>query len=445
MHDLIAAFERQLDELLARTGCQRLLIAVSGGRDSSVLLALAARACPSRGLVLSAFHIDHGLQVASGAWAEHCIAQAAALGVNCTVHRLTAGPPSGDSVEAWARSARYAALQAATDNTTCVLTAHHADDQMETVVQRLLGGAGPHGLAGIRPLRRFGAGYLARPLLDCRRAQLAAYASEMGIVWVEDPSNQDPRYTRNRLRRAVMPIVESAADGAAVNLLRVAELQHAVAGLLDSLADSVLDRGGLPAHQLVAEDVLAADSRLRPYIVKRWLARASVTQLGRHLLHTLLHSLLEAREDAAPVVRIGRLEVRRYRGIAYLLTAAQPELPATAVAWSGETPLEFGWGRLRLLPSIDGGLNAGLLGCGLLSVRFRGGGERCRPSTRRHAQTLKKLFQEWGVPPWERSSIPLLYCGESLAAVGSLCVCAPLAVPSGVPALRLSWERSSRR
>lgn len=443
MHPLVTEFERRLDAIRAATGCRRLLVALSGGLDSTVLLALAARVCPGRGLALAALHIDHGLQHASAAWARQCVLAADALGVECTVVRLATGPRPGDSVEDWARGARYAAIEMRLDAETCVLTAHHADDQMETVVQRMLSGAGPHGLSAIRPVRRLGAGFLARPLLGCRRSALSGFATEAGLTWIEDPSNRDTRYTRNHLRSAVMPLLESVAPGSAANLARVAELQQEVAGLLDSLCDEVLDRAGLPPQQLATAGVLAADRRLRPYLIKRWLARADAPRPGHRQLHELLHGVLEAREDAAPLLAFGGVEIRRYRGIAHLMRPRQRGVPREPIAWSPETVLALPWGQLRLVQSQVGGLDASRIHAGALSVRFRAGGERCHPVTRRHAQDLKKLFQEWGVPPWERATVPLLYCDDELAAVGELCICVPFAVPPGVPAYVLAWTPGS--
>ncbi|MEQ8660172.1 MAG: tRNA lysidine(34) synthetase TilS, partial [Gammaproteobacteria bacterium] len=149
-----------LSRLRGACGASRLLVAWSGGLDSTVLLHLACAHARADGLAIAAVHVDHGLAAESTAWAAHCVRYAARLGVPCTTRRLAASPPAGASIEAWAREQRYAALAGQSDAATLVLTAHHRDDQRETVLQRVLEGAGPHGLAGMRELRRLGAGHL---------------------------------------------------------------------------------------------------------------------------------------------------------------------------------------------------------------------------------------------------------------------------------------------
>jgi len=211
-----------------------MLVAYSGGLDSSVLLHAAARVFGADALV--AVHVHHGLQPQADAWAQHCADQARALEVDCVCRRVravhgaadgAAEPAStGDGLEAWARRRRYAALEAVARarGAVAVLTAHHADDQVETVLMRIARGTGADGLTAMRAERPLSRGLpgvvLARPLLSLPRAVVRDYARDHGLRWVEDPSNRDPRMLRNAVRTQVLPALDAVAPAFRTHLLR---------------------------------------------------------------------------------------------------------------------------------------------------------------------------------------------------------------------------------
>jgi len=400
-------------------------VALSGGLDSSVLLDLGCRYARRADLDIGALHVDHGLAPDSAQWAAHCEALAARLDVPCVVRRLAGRPPAGASVEAWAREQRYAELAAMAGTDTLVVTAHHRGDQCETVLQRVLEGAGPHGLGGIRGLRRLGEGYLGRPLLDIEREALRAYAGMAGLSWIEDASNQDRRFRRNRLRHDVLPVLEAAVPGARSGLLRLAAIQADVATGLDRFADGLLAASARPPHRIALATLGAAGQEWAPFVLRRALARAGCAQPGRRQLGEILASACGARPDANPVVRWGAHAVRRYRDELFVTPAVLPMIPAGPVSWRFERPLELAGGSLVLRPGHRHALDVACLGDSgaVLCVDFRRGGETCRPHGSAHHRPLKQLFQEWGVPPWERTRTPLLYVDGVLAAVVGYCVC----------------------
>ena len=426
---LVAQAEAALAALIARSGARRLLVALSGGLDSSVLLDLAGRYARRANLDIDALHVDHGLARDSAQWADHCAVIAARLGVACAVHRLYSRPPAGASIEAWAREQRYAALAAVTRHDTLVVTAHHRDDQRETVLQRVLEGAGPHGLVGIRDLRRLGEGHLGRPLLDIERAALHAHAESTGLSWVEDASNQDWRFRRNRLRHEVLPRLEAAVPGARSGLLRLAAIQADVASGLDRFADGLLATSANPPHRIAIDTLGAAGPEWAPFVLRRALARAGCAQPGRRPLEAILGSVCGARRDANPVVRWGGHAVRRYRDELFVTPAALPPVPTAPVTWRAAQPLELTAGTLALRRGRGHALDTTWFDRSratrdaALTVDFRRGGEVCRPHGSAHRRPLKHLFQEWGVPPWERARTPLLYIDGELAAVVGYCVC----------------------
>ncbi|RMF96675.1 MAG: tRNA lysidine(34) synthetase TilS [Gammaproteobacteria bacterium] len=414
-----------------------LCIAWSGGRDSTVLLHAAAAVAGDR--PLRALHVDHGLQPEAAGWARHCEEVAAELGVDLRLRsvRVAAADPAGR--EAAARRARYRAFAEELGAGEALLTAHHLDDQHETVLLRLLRGAGPDGLAGIRELSRFGRGWLLRPLLGCSRRCLADYAAAAGLRWIEDPSNADLGPDRNYLRHEVIPRLRARWPSAAQTAARAAGFCAEATALLDCWADgqlATLARGdSLSLHGLAALE--EPQQRL---LLRRFLRARGVRPPGEARLRDALRQFVGARPDAAPVLDWADGQLRRYRGRVYLLRERPGAVPAPS-DWDGRRPLELGGlaGTLALRAAPAGGLDRRWLDGGL-QVRFRRGGERIRPAGARQHRRLKSLLQEVGVLPWMRARLPLLYAGEQLLAVAGLWLAADALAPPGEAGFAPDWR-----
>lgn len=412
-------------------------VAFSGGRDSTVLLHAAAMLRERRSLPLRALHVDHGLQASSAGWARACVATAALLGVECEVVTVRVGDVRGRGVEAAAREARYAALRGRLRPGEWLLTAHHADDQAETVLRHLLRGSGVAGAAGIPARAPFGSGQLCRPLLDVPGSAVAAYASGVlaagGIHWIDDPMNADPDLDRSFLRHEVMPVLRRRFPAAAGALARSAGLAAEAAGLLDVLARQ--DAAAAVAGERVAVAALRALDEPRQRNLLRWLVRERgwATPPERRL-RTGLAQLLSAAPGRQPVLRWGVHEIRRYRDHLHLLEHAvgDPAPAEEATAWDGaRVDLGAPRGVLALVPGREEGpaLSAAAVAAGL-AIAFRSGGERVRPEADRHHRTLKYLFQSLGVVPWMRGQVPLVLAAGRLAAVADLWVADWAAAPA---------------
>ncbi len=406
---------------------RRYLVGYSGGVDSHVLLHALARLRDQVGLPeLLAVHVDHALHPAASEWARHCRRVCEALGVSITSVTVDARPAAGEAPEAAARRARYEALRALMRPDEILLTAHHRDDQAETVLLQLLRGAGPAGLAAMPSLSSFTPGWHARPLLDVERSALLRYAEEQRLQWIDDPSNEDPRFDRNYLRHAVMPILRARWPSLSDTLARVSRHQAQAAALLRELATEDLNRLEGSRVDALSVAALARLSEARQKnAIREWLRRRRLALPSEVQLDRLLEDVIGAREDAEPLMRWEGVEVRRYRDDVFAMPPLAPHDPGAVIAWDARAPLT--------LPQLGRRLDlADLQSLGLdpatlkepLTVRFRQGGERCRPLGYRDTRELKKLFQEAGVPPWERDRVPLVYCGERLVAVVGYWACA---------------------
>lgn len=432
----------RLREALARLPrSARYLVAYSGGPDSHALLhALAQPGALPPGAALAALHVNHGLQPRAEAWARHCAAVCGGLGVALQVLRVAADPAPGESPEAAARRARYAALGARLAAGEVLLTAHHRDDQAETVLLQLLRGAGPRGRAGMPRCRRLGAGWLGRPLLGTPRAALRAYLRARGLQAVEDPSNADPRYDRSFLRAEILPRLRRRWPAVERTLARAGAREARIEALLQDVAEADLAAARGPAPSTLRCEALRAlpPERCRN-VLRAWLRGLGLAVPGAAPLERVLLDVLPARRDARPRVRWHGAEVRRHRELLHAMPPPAPHDPARVLAWDLQAPLALPGGCLRVHPARGAGL---ALRCceARAEIRFRRGGERCRPAGSAHTRTLKRLLQEAEVPPWRRERLPLLYLDGRLAAVADLWVCAPFAAAPGEPGRVLEWR-----
>lgn len=394
-------------------GAARINVALSGGLDSSVALRAFAYLEPVTRL--RALHVDHGLHADSAAWRAHSERLAAVCGIEFAARRIDVARDDPRGLEAAARAARYEALGAWLDPGDVLVTAHHADDQLETLLMRLVRGTGVRGLGGIAELAAFRGGWLARPFLGFTRAELAAQAQVWGLVPAHDPSNADPRFDRNFVRADVARPLKDRWPGAPRTAVRLARHMRDAEQNLEALA--ALDVGeGAPVPRARLRGLVPARQRN----ALRWLVRRhGLPEPDARQLETLRQSLDVTRADAAVLVAWPGAEARVYDDRLYL------QAPIAAAGESAELHLGETWrggalGELSFEPAdAAAGLPDAWVRTGL-EIRFRVGGERFRPLDRAHARPLKQWFQEARIVPWMRDKIPLIYRDGKLVAVADL-------------------------
>ena len=395
--------------VLASAGLRgkRLAAGLSGGVDSVVLLHVLHGSAPQFGYRLSAFHVNHGLSPNAGDWQRLCSAFCLELGIPFKAVRVKV-QKQGRGLEAAARDARRAAFMNL--RADAIALAHQLDDQAETVLFNLLRGAGLEGASGMRALGELGGKTLLRPLLEVPRSAILAYAKANRLEWIEDESNADEALTRNFIRRRVGPLLASRFPGWRENLARSA--RH--------FADAGLD----------------ARAMLRAYLKDKGLRAPSEAKL--------VEMLKQLGSASASIAHDG-VVFRRYRNKVFAGKAKTKSPAFKPRNWNGESRLALPAldGELRFRRVRGGGIASDLVKHKRLQVRLRSGGERLKPDSRRPSRTLKNLFQEAGVPPWERARMPLIFCGNDLVWAPGLGVDAKYLSVGGAPGIVPDWRPSS--
>lgn len=413
----------------------RLTLALSGGIDSIVLLHSLVALRASHPFILQAVHVNHGLSPHAEKWAAFCLHACDAVDVELGIHHVCIGHADPAGVEAAARRERRAVFAAL--DTAFLLTAHHQNDQAETLLLQMLRGSGPKGLAAMAEAQRV-PGWRAvqlRPLLECSRSALQQYARAYDLSWVEDESNLDPRYRRNALRQQVMPLLDRYFPGAARTLARAAALQAESAALLDDLA-------AIDAAQSIHGDRLdctalanLSDSRARN-LLRYFIAQQGWPLPSLRRLNEALHQVRDARPAAGVCVELGPMALRRYREGAYLVPARDPA-PQPRGIWRGEAELKLEQLGIKVMftPTPGSGLRRAQLDAGRVELGVRQGREKIRLAAGGARRSLKNLLQESAVPPWERDRLPLLLCNGQLVWAEGIGMDADYRAASGEPGI----------
>jgi tRNA(Ile)-lysidine synthase len=420
-----------------------LVVALSGGADSACLLAVAAELGGTlRALPLRAVHVDHGLQAAAVCFREACAALCAALNIPLSVVAAEVQTPPGVSIEAAARDARYAALARELKDGECLLTAHHSEDQAETLLLQALRGAGLKGMSAMPVCRRLGRGWHLRPVLDVPRDELLACGVRSSGDCAVDPMNQDLRFDRSYLRRRIWPLIETRWPGSANVLSRTARHVAEAQELLDCAAAVHLARLR-DGDALSLPGLRALDPRERINVLRLWLRDADVELPSTARLTEALRQMLDAQPDHLPVIAWGDCAVRRYRQRVFLTPANPPRLEGLrrwSVAPGSAIDLGPGLGSLRWTAQT-GGLEQERLPSAVM-VRPREGGETLKPAAHARTQSVQHLCQSQGVLPWLRDALPFIHAGDSLIAIADLWLDARWCAPIGHAGVAVLWDQA---
>jgi len=434
-HPLSVTLHRFLTQhILAHHAKPTLLLALSGGLDSMVLLDLLAALREQVPFHLQAMHVHHGLSPNADSWADFCQLQCAQRHVPLQIVHVQLHHQQGLGVEAEARQLRYQALFTA-PAVDFVVTAHHQDDQAETLLLQLFRGAGVRGLAAMPAadaIRK-----LLRPLLQQSRLSLESYAREQSLLWCEDESNDCIEYERNFVRHELVPVLEARYPSLKNVLTRTAMHMAEADALLKDLAQ--LDAVSVLADNTLCLKGLAQLSVPRiKNILRWWFAENGLSMPTADYLQEIVEQLLYAKKDADLNLPLQHLILRKYQARAYLCE----DKPAHAfdLVWDGEASIDLPSGGKLLFNQVIGkGLKL-KLGMTKLRISNRDGGERFKPNPLRPTRTLKYLLQEIGMPPWKRQYLPLVYWEDKLAYVPRVGIACGLEAEAGEAGLEIIWQ-----
>lgn len=442
--DVLQAVATDLAQRFASWKPARIGLAFSGGRDSSVLLHALAALRSRFNYELLACHVHHGLSPQADAWAAHARRAAQAVGVECEVRRVEVAHAPRTSLEAEARAARYAALDAwcAERGVPVLALAHHAHDQAETVLLQLMRGAGLPGLAAMARWTPAAGAAAARwrPLLDIPGACVEEYARVAGIVHVDDESNACLRFRRNAIRHELLPILEARFPGAVAAIGRSTRHVQAALDLAREIGAADLD--GVRAGEGVSIAALAALSGARrANVLRAWFEELGVPAPSEARLAEIWRQASCDRDNAQPAVHHAGGCFMRHRGILAFVPAPPAHRPEVRLErWAGESAWRpAGWSGEFRFTRAERGIAAARLAVEPLVARARAGGERLRLAGNRPERDLKHWYQTLGVPVWQRMNAPLLWLGERLACVPQVGLAADL-TSVGQDCWRIDWQ-----
>ncbi|NOX08291.1 MAG: tRNA lysidine(34) synthetase TilS [Gammaproteobacteria bacterium] len=408
-------------------------IAYSGGMDSHVLLHALSCIRGQLASELKAIHINHDLHVDATQWDRHCARICEQLDIPYQSTTVSLDTVAEEGIEAAARSARYQALSGYMAEGDILLTAQHADDQAETLMLQLLRGSGVPGLAAMPAQSRFSKGWHLRPLLTNTRDELLDYATVHQLQWIEDPSNSDTRFDRNYLRHTVMPQLRARWPAMPHLLSRSARHMAEANELLENQGVRALENMNIGSRLRIKSsdplilsigELCALSPAQQRNLLRHWIKQQGMPVPSAAILDQLQYSVVQASIDSQPLLQWRGVEVRRYQDDLYIMQVLSPHDVTQVICWDGHSRVELANGTLLQLAELSQqGLDLDKLKGTVLEIRYRQGGERCRVAGAGCSKSLKHLFQEGNVPPWQRSRIPLLYVNNQLALIVGLGVC----------------------
>lgn len=406
------------------TDSQHFLLAYSGGLDSHVLLSLMHAVMQTHGdIQCRVIHVNHHLHSQADEWVLHCQQVCAALSLPLIVKDIHVDVSDGESVEARARELRYQELANELQADECLLTAHHLNDQAETLLLQLLRGAGPKGLSAM-PVKKLLAGKsFVRPLLNYTREQLQTYAQQQNLQWIEDSSNHDQRFQRNFVRQQVMPLLQQTWPQSLQSLARSSAHCAEAAELLDELA--IIDFDAVKTGDLAIinlSELLALSPQRQRNVLRFWFRQCQHYSPTTKQLLLMQQQVLLAKPDANPMMQVGRVQIKRFRQQLFLLPMQNENILKQQWQWDFKNDLTLPDQLGVLCAKKIKGQGIALHKIDQVTVRFRQGGEVIQLQGRQHQHALKKLLQQWCVPPWQRDRMPLLFHDDKLIAVPGYCV-----------------------
>lgn len=418
MHPLVKKLKNSLPPHTTK-----ICVALSGGLDSRVLFELARQLAEQQSNIqLRALHIHHQLSNFADDWADFSQQICDTTQVPLGVYKVNTKNFATASLEDRARRARYQVFEQELEKGEVLLQGHHQDDQVETLLLRLLRGAGTLGLASIPLQRPLGKGLILRPLLNTPRSELLTFAQENQLQWVEDDSNFEVDFDRNYLRLEILPLLKKRFTSTNQNLARVTQLAATSQQLNQDLAQIDLTNCQLTEQSLNLDVFLKLADYRQINLLRYWLSIRNLTLPG-HKIWQELTKLYSASEDTQPIVCWDKgdkqVEARRFQNQLFIAPSQyfQPLAKDWQASWDGKTPLDTPVGRIGFqLVNQQGSDTKTKASSTLFTLQARQGGEILH-QIKRGKRDVKRLLQELQLPPWQRNQLIFIWHKQTLVAV----------------------------
>jgi tRNA(Ile)-lysidine synthase len=396
-------------------------IAFSGGIDSQALLYnLYQLRELNPEIKLDAVHIHHGVNAAADNWLEFCREQCKKLNIVFKNIHITLDHDTKDGFEAQARQQRYQALWKACPPNAALVTAHHADDQAETMLFRLFRGAGLRGLSAMQKENNNSGRPLLRPLLNISRQEIEAYARANNLLWVEDPSNKNIDLSRNYIRHEIIPKIKHRWPNAAKNMEQAAEHLQNAQLILDFYLEQELKNICTSKKQINIRELEKFSPEHQALLLRLWIRQQQLTAPTTKQLAQVLQ-MIHSKEDAQPQLSWGENIIRRFNQKIGIYQAL-PKIDLEEISWDGKNTL--------VLPQKVGEINFSLAAGGLkppnkdeqIFIRWKIPGFKFRIAGHKHHKDYKNLMQDFHIPPWERDRVPLIYFNDTCVAIANYAI-----------------------
>lgn len=439
MTDLEKKVKKQFE--LQKLKGQSVVVALSGGVDSVVLLDVLSRLVTSLGLKVEAAHVNHHMHSKSAEWADFCSKICTSYAIPLKIFDIRVPRQSPLGVEGAARQARYEALL--NHDLPCILLAHHRDDQIETFFLQALRGSGADGLSGMLAIRNDYSTNkkIFRPMLEVQREEIINYARQRGLQWVEDPSNDESIFSRNYLRHEILPQLRSRFPAYAESILNVIKNLEDASDLLRELATQDIDLLGSPCGGVDVDDLNNLSEGRAINLLRELFRRRGVAAPGRTWMMEVLRQCKHAQVSATVSVDKKNISVKRYRKRAYLVDKSDLVTIGWSSVWSGEPLIDLpgNLGHLQFEEVIGRGISKKYIAGELLTIQLGSGNKRFSLAANRPRRELRKIWQTEGIPPWLRSNVPVVFLGSEALFVGNLGVSGHCDAQKNEPGISITW------
>jgi len=437
-----SSFQTKIKDILSEyPDAETCWIAYSGGLDSHALLHVLASIQNKIKPKLIAVHINHGISNDADLWVKHCQKICEVYEIEFQTFSVDLSHKSDKGTEAFAREKRYKVFENLISNNDLLLTAHHMDDQVETILLQLMRGAGPDGLVGMPQAREFSKGFLLRPLLGYSREEIHDYALSESLSWVEDESNKSNKYDRNFLRNRIIPELLTRWPGALKTVRRAAKHQAEARCLINEISRSDLEMVSQSEYTKIDISRFNNLSSIRKkHVLRAWIKKSKLEMPNARIIENIITEVIHANTDRNPCVKWKDGEIRRYRGFLYIMKLLPAHDVKISKLWNLEETLDLTSGYLKAVSGNGSGIKKNMLSNNTVEIRYRQGGEQIRPSGRVETHELKKMFQDQGILPWLRDRIPLIFYENELIAVADLWVESKYAASESEAAWQIIWE-----